>query len=49
MSSRSLRRERGEPAGGACSPRDRKGDEWEQRYCGEASDWDVKEYLAVLP
>jgi glutamine synthetase len=25
-----------------------KRDEWE-RYCGEVSDWDVKEYLDVLP
>ncbi len=48
MSSRSPRQERGGPAGGACSPRDRKRDEWE-RYCGEVSDWDVKEYLDVLP
>ncbi len=25
-----------------------KNDEWE-RYCAEVSDWDVKEYLDVLP
>jgi len=25
-----------------------KNDEWE-RYCSEVSDWDVKEYLDVLP
>ena len=25
-----------------------KRDEWE-RYCAEVSDWDVKEYLDVLP
>jgi hypothetical protein len=48
MCSRSIRQACGGPAGGACSPRDETTDEWE-RYCGEVSGWDVKEYLDVLP
>jgi hypothetical protein len=34
---------RGEPA-----PPVQKRDEWE-RYCAQVTDWDVKEYLDVLP
>ncbi len=34
--------------GGSLLPPRRKRDEWE-RYCAQVSDWDVQEYLDVLP
>jgi hypothetical protein len=47
MCSRRPRREVGGPRGEPAPPA-QKTDEWE-RYCSQVTDWDVEEYLDVLP